>query len=63
MLNNGIRTGKEYLAGLRDDREIWTKGKRVKDVTKHPAFRNSVQSIARLYDCLLYTSPSPRDRG
>ena len=25
MLNNGIRTGKEYLAGLRDDREIWTK--------------------------------------
>ena len=34
MLNNGIRTGKEYLAGLRDDREIWTKGKRVKDVAK-----------------------------
>ena len=24
----------------------------MKDVTKHPAFRNSVQSIARLYDAL-----------
>jgi hypothetical protein len=28
----GIRTGAEYLAGLRDDREVWTKGKRVADV-------------------------------
>ena len=34
MLNNGIRTGKQYLEGLQDDREIWTKGERVKDVTK-----------------------------
>jgi len=45
-------TGAEYLESLRDDREVWIYGKRVKDVTKHPAFRNSARSIARLYDAL-----------
>ena len=44
--------GKEYIESLRDEREIYIYGERVKDVTKHPAFRNSVQSIARLYDAL-----------
>ena len=38
-------TGAEYLDSLRDDREVWIYGERVKDVTKHPAFRNSVRSI------------------
>ena len=76
MLNNGIRTGKEYLAGLRDDREIWTKGKRVQDVTKDPGIRRGAETLAGFLDrqhdlkfqetvtyldCLLYTSPSPRD--
>ena len=28
MKNAGIRTGAEYLEGLRDDREIWTRGAR-----------------------------------
>ena len=36
MKNAGIRTGAEYLHGLRDDREIWTRGARVKDVTIEP---------------------------
>ncbi|MGE0294547.1 MAG: 4-hydroxyphenylacetate 3-hydroxylase N-terminal domain-containing protein [Hyphomonadaceae bacterium] len=44
--------GKEYLASLQDDREIWIYGKRVKDVTTDPCFRNSAQSVARLYDAL-----------
>lgn len=44
--------GKEYISSLQDDREIYIYGERVKDVTKHPAFRNSVQSIAKLYDAL-----------
>ena len=44
--------GKEYIESLQDEREIYIYGERVKDVTKHPAFRNSVQSIARLYDAL-----------
>ena len=45
-------TGQEYLDSLRDGREVWAYGERVKDVTTHPAFRNSARSIARLYDSL-----------
>src|SRR3954471_15726236 len=45
-------TGSEYLESLRDGREVYIYGARVDDVTKHPAFRNSARSIARLYDSL-----------
>ena len=45
-------TGNEYLESVRDGREIWIYGERVKDVTTHPAFRNTVRMIARLYDAL-----------
>src|SRR2546423_6477206 len=45
-------TGEEYLESLRDGREIWIYGERVKDVTTHPAFRNSARMLARLYDAL-----------
>src|SRR3954452_10979114 len=45
-------TGDEYRESLRDGREIWIHGERVEDVTTHPAFRNGVRSIARLYDAL-----------
>jgi 4-hydroxyphenylacetate 3-monooxygenase len=45
-------TGKEYLESLRDGREVFVYGERVKDVTTHPAFRNAARSIARLYDAL-----------
>ena len=45
-------TGKEYLESLRDDREVYIYGERVKDVTAHPAFRNAARSIAKLYDAL-----------
>jgi 4-hydroxyphenylacetate 3-monooxygenase len=45
-------TGAEYLERLRDGREIWIYGERVKDVTIHPAFRNTSRMIARLYDAL-----------
>src|SRR5207245_10256482 len=45
-------TGAEYLESLRDDREVYIYGERVKDVTTHPAFRNSARMIARLYDAL-----------
>ena len=44
--------GKEYLQSLRDDREIYIYGERVKDVTTHPAFRNTARMVARLYDAL-----------
>ena len=45
-------TGEEYLGSLRDGREVYINGARVKDVTAHPAFRNAARSIARLYDAL-----------
>jgi len=45
-------TGVEYLESLRDGREVWIYGERVKDITTHPAFRNSARSVARLYDAL-----------
>jgi aromatic ring hydroxylase len=45
-------TGEEYIAGIRDGREVYLYGERVKDVTTHPAFRNSVRMTARLYDAL-----------
>jgi 4-hydroxyphenylacetate 3-monooxygenase len=45
-------TGAQYLESLRDGREVYVYGERVKDVTTHPAFRNTARSIARLYDAL-----------
>jgi 4-hydroxyphenylacetate 3-monooxygenase len=45
-------TGAEFLASLRDGREVYIYGERVKDVTKHPALRNAAASVAHLYDAL-----------
>ena len=45
-------TGDEYIECIRDGREVWIYGERVKDVTTHPAFRNTARMIARLYDAL-----------
>jgi aromatic ring hydroxylase len=52
-------TGAEYLESIRDGREIYHHGKRVDDVTEHPAFRNPARMIARLYDAL--HDPEHRD--
>ena len=63
-------TGAEYLESLRDGREVYVYGERVKDVTTHPAFRNAARSIARLYDALhdaktkpLLTAPTDTGSG
>ena len=45
-------TGAEFLDSLRDGREVWIYGERVKDVTTHPALRNGARSVAKLYDAL-----------
>jgi aromatic ring hydroxylase len=45
-------TGAEYLESLRDGREVWIQGDRVKDVTSHMAFRSRTKMVARLYDAL-----------
>src|SRR5215470_6381900 len=44
------KTGAEHIKSLRDGRTVYIDGKRVDDVTTHPAFRNSVKSAALLYD-------------
>jgi 4-hydroxyphenylacetate 3-monooxygenase len=44
------RTGQEYIEGLRDGRAVFIDGARVEDVTTHPAFKDAVRSVARLYD-------------
>lgn len=61
------RSGKEYVEGLRDGRQVFIDGEVVEDVTVHPAFRGAVESIAGLYDTAadpsnreLMTFPSPR---
>ncbi len=45
-----IRTGKQYIDGLRDSRQVFVNGVRVEDVTTYPAFRRPIEAIARLYD-------------
>ena len=45
-------TGEEYIESLRDGRTVYFHGEKVRDVTTHPAFRNSVRSIAPMYDAL-----------
>jgi 4-hydroxyphenylacetate 3-monooxygenase len=45
-----VRSGAEFIESVRDAREVWLDGERVKDITTHPAFRNTIRSIADLYD-------------
>ena len=45
-------TAQEYIESIRDGREIWIYGERIKDVTVHPAFRNTIRMLARLYEAL-----------
>jgi 4-hydroxyphenylacetate 3-monooxygenase len=46
----GLRTGAEYLAGLRDKRQIVYQGRAVEDVTAEPGFRSTARAIAEFYD-------------
>ncbi|KAF0958506.1 4-hydroxyphenylacetate 3-hydroxylase family protein [Rhodococcus sp. T7] len=45
-----IRTGDEYRDSIRDGREVWVDGERVKDVADHPMFKPIVDVRARIYD-------------
>ncbi|HWE20811.1 MAG TPA: 4-hydroxyphenylacetate 3-hydroxylase N-terminal domain-containing protein [Hyphomicrobiaceae bacterium] len=58
-LGPGALDGRRYLDSLRDDREVWLNGERVKDVTQHPCFRGLAAELARLYD--LQSAPSTRE--
>jgi 4-hydroxyphenylacetate 3-monooxygenase len=45
-----LRTGADYRDSLKDGRQVWMNGERVKDVTAHPAFKPIVDIRARIYD-------------
>ena len=65
------RTGAAYLQGLRDQpREVWLRGERVEDVTRHPGLAGGANAIAALYDLqcdparqaeMTFTSPKSGD--
>jgi 4-hydroxyphenylacetate 3-monooxygenase len=45
-----IRTGSQYLDSIRDGREVYINGERVKDVTRHAMLKPLVDIRARIYD-------------
>ena len=62
------RSGRDFLAGLRDARELWYAGERVPDVAAHPLLGRTAHTLAGLYDLqqrepetLTYRSPSSGD--
>tara|TARA_B100000029_G_scaffold437012_1_gene451912 strand:- start:23 stop:1468 length:1446 start_codon:yes stop_codon:yes gene_type:complete len=44
------RAGSEFLAGLRDSREVWMGAQRIEDVTDYPPFSGSVTGMAGYFD-------------
>ena len=46
----GAMTGARYIESLQDNREVWLDGKKVEDVTTHPALTGMVNELARIYD-------------
>ncbi|MCH8989447.1 MAG: hypothetical protein IIA92_11660 [Chloroflexi bacterium] len=55
-----VRTGEQFLEGLRDGREIWLEGERVGDVTTHPKMARMAQTLAGIYD--LQHSPENHEK-
>ena len=47
--SGGAWRGNEYIASLKDEREVWCEGRRV-DVTGDPGFRPMLSTLAGLYD-------------
>src|SRR3954452_23000122 len=44
------RTGREFLDGLRDQRELWVDGELVRSPVDHPAFSGAAQALAGVFD-------------
>ncbi|KGJ08056.1 4-hydroxyphenylacetate 3-monooxygenase (plasmid) [Paracoccus versutus] len=45
-----FKTGQQHVESLRDGRRVFINGAEAGDVTEHPSFRRTVQSVARMYD-------------
>jgi len=54
-----VRSGAEFIESVRDGREVWLDGERVKDITTHPMFKPLVDIRARAYD--MAHEPATRD--
>src|SRR5215510_15754155 len=48
-----MRSGRQYVEALQDDRCVYLGGTRVADVSTHPAFASAASTIASLYDMAL----------
>ncbi|MBF6569856.1 MAG: hypothetical protein IVW54_13380 [Candidatus Binataceae bacterium] len=46
----GLRTGKEFIAGLNDGRQVYANGGLIRDVTQDEAFGGVCRELAKLYD-------------
>ena len=44
------RTGKQFLRGLKDSRELWVGGDKVRSVIDHPALAGAALALAEVYD-------------
>ncbi|QRM55254.1 4-hydroxyphenylacetate 3-hydroxylase N-terminal domain-containing protein [Sinorhizobium sp. BG8] len=45
-----LKTGSQHTETLRDGRQVYINGQLAGDVTTHPAFRETIRSVGRLYD-------------
>lgn len=66
-----VKDGRKHIDSLRDGRRIFIDGKCIEDPTAHPAFRNTIQSAAGLFDYqaqpenlerMTFTSPKTSNR-
>lgn len=46
----GVKDGAQHIAAVRDGRAVYLDGKKVDDVSVHPAYRHAVASAGALYD-------------
>jgi 4-hydroxyphenylacetate 3-monooxygenase len=45
-----LKTGRDFLRGLKDGRVVYVGGEQVEDIAAHPGFRGGAASLAALYD-------------
>ena len=45
-----MKNGRQYLESLHDERYVYVDGERIEYLSKHPAFRGIIQTLALLYD-------------
>jgi 4-hydroxyphenylacetate 3-monooxygenase len=54
-----IRNGHQHIDSLRDGRAIYLDGALIDDATSHPAYKNAIASVGRMFD--FHSSPENRD--